>query len=86
MAGCRDDVTSPIQAMQIKKITLGKIIAYYKYQTTRLINEKRNSPAIPVWQRNYYEHIIRSDKDLIQIKEYIKNNPLKWEFDKEKPI
>ena len=93
----RGEVTSPLQPIQpmqpitllpslkIKKITLGKIIAYYKYQTTKLINEKHNTAGISVWQRNYYEHIIRTDKDVIQIKEYIENNPLKWEFDKENP-
>ena len=38
-----------------------------------------------LWQRNYYEHIIRNDDELRRIREYIANNPLKWEFDKENP-
>jgi REP element-mobilizing transposase RayT len=37
------------------------------------------------WQRNYYEHIIRKEKELTEIREYIINNPLKWELDKENP-
>ena len=35
-----------------------------------------------IWQRNYYEHIIRSEKSFEKISEYIINNPLKWELDK----
>jgi REP element-mobilizing transposase RayT len=38
-----------------------------------------------LWQRNYYEHIIRNEYDLNEIREYILNNPLKWELDKENP-
>ncbi len=34
-----------------------------------------------LWQRNYYEHIIRDEKSYIQIAEYIKNNPRKWQDD-----
>ena len=35
------------------------------------------------WQRNYYEHIVRSNRELRKIREYINNNPLKWELDRE---
>lgn len=35
-----------------------------------------------LWQRNYYEHIIRDEKSYDQVLEYIINNPLKWETDK----
>ena len=38
-----------------------------------------------LWQRNYYEHIIRNEDDLNQIREYISGNPVKWETDKENP-
>jgi len=37
------------------------------------------------WQKNYYEHIVRSEKELNLVREYIINNPLKWEFDHENP-
>ncbi|MBU0613871.1 transposase [Patescibacteria group bacterium] len=43
----------------LREVTLGQIIAYYKYQTTKQINVLRKSIGFPVWQRNYYEHIIR---------------------------
>jgi putative transposase len=38
-----------------------------------------------LWQRNYYEHIIRNEKELSRIREYIVNNPMQWEPDIEHP-
>ena len=38
-----------------------------------------------LWQRNYYEHIIRNEKKLNKIRGYILNNPLKWQLDRENP-
>ena len=58
--------------------TLGQIIAYFKYGTTKQINMIRNTPGVRLWQRNYYEHIIRSERDLTRVREYIINNPGKW--------
>jgi len=46
---------------------------------------KPGSLSAPFWQRNYYDHVIRNDKELNEIREYIINNPLKWELDKENP-
>jgi putative transposase len=38
-----------------------------------------------VWQRNYYEHVIRDEPDLARVRSYIDENPLRWEFDDENP-
>jgi len=57
------------------------IIRLLKSATTKRINEYRNTPAVPVWQRNYYEHIIRNETELQQIRQYIANNPINWEND-----
>jgi len=40
-----------------------------------LINDIHQTPGIPLWQRNYYEHIIRNEDGLNKIREYIQNNP-----------
>ncbi len=40
---------------------------------------------IPIWQRNFYEHIIRDEKDFEKIREYIENNPLRWLEDENHP-
>jgi len=39
-----------------------------------------------VWQRNYYEHIIRNEHSLQRIREYIDANPAKWDIDPENPV
>ncbi|MBI4211506.1 MAG: transposase, partial [Deltaproteobacteria bacterium] len=62
------------------------IIRLFKSTVTKRINEFRNTPQQPVWQRNYYEHVIRNEDSLNQIREYIFNNPDQWEFDQENPL
>ena len=62
--------------------TIPTIIRGYKSSVTKQINILRNQHSVPVWQRNYYEHIIRNEKSYDQISEYIQTNPLKWQDDK----
>ncbi|HOJ33530.1 MAG TPA: transposase [Candidatus Hydrogenedentes bacterium] len=65
--------------------SLGAIVRAFKSMTTRRINTQRNTPGAPVWQRNYYEHIIRNESDLNTIRGYILENPLRWHLDCENP-
>jgi REP element-mobilizing transposase RayT len=65
---------------------LSEIIRGFKTFSSRKINESRNTPGVPVWQRNFYERVIRNDRELKDIREYVDYNPLKWGFDKENPI
>ena len=65
--------------------SIGAIVAGFKSATTRRINDLRGTPYAPVWQRNYYEHVIRNEDDLSEIREYIVNNPLKWDLNSENP-
>jgi putative transposase len=65
--------------------TLGKIVAYFKYKTTKAINQLRNTPGQKVWQRNYYEHIIRNEISLARLRHYIQNNPQQWVVDQLHP-
>jgi putative transposase len=62
--------------------SLGAIIGNYKSVTTRRINQIRKTPGFMVWQRNYYEHIIRTERAMKAIQEYILNNPARWHLDK----
>lgn len=57
------------------------IVGYFKYQTTVKINEHNDVGIQKIWQRNYYEHIVRDDGDLYRIQDYIQNNPTNWEQD-----
>lgn len=61
--------------------SLSTIVGSFKSSVARRINLLRSSPGALVWQRNYYEHVIRNEVDLAEKREYIINNPLKWELD-----
>jgi REP element-mobilizing transposase RayT len=70
---------------------LGEIIQWYKTMTTNeyIHGVKQFSWTVfhgKVWQRNYYDHIIRGEKDLDNIRLYIQNNPLRWAEDADNPI
>jgi len=71
--------------MQRRKMTLPKIMGRFKMNTAKRINKILRTTGCPVWQRNYWEHIIRDEHDLNRIQEYIVNNPLQWELDNENP-
>lgn len=66
--------------------TIPTIVRLFKSATTRCINVMCNIPGVKLWQRNYYEHIIRNDESLNRIREYIVNNPLQWALDRENPV
>jgi len=68
-----------------KTKSVGAIMAGFKSAVTKRINTIRGTPGMTVWQRNYFEHIIRDDADYTQIAEYIATNPRKWEEDKLNP-
>jgi REP element-mobilizing transposase RayT len=69
--------------MKNPKPILGKLIRHYKARTTRMIHDA-GFPEFQ-WQRNYYEHIIRDQKDLNAIRRYIHDNPAQWYLDNENP-
>jgi len=60
--------------------TIGAIVRGYKIGVTKWCRENTN--IYDVWQRNYYEHIIRNEDDLNRIRKYIHNNPSNWTKDK----
>ena len=60
---------------------LSEIVRQFKTFSAKRINEFRNTPGIPVWQRNYYEHVIRNEADFNRITDYIANNPQQWTED-----
>jgi len=85
---------SPLQSGQRPRgttKTIGSIIRGFKIGVTKWM--RQNTEFYNIWQRNYYEHIIRlsacghaqagNENELNRIREYIINNPMKWEFDRE---
>ena len=68
-----------------RKFGLSEIIRQLKTFSAKRINRIRKMPGFPVWQRNYYEHIIRDDNEINQIRQYIRTNPQNWDIDTENP-
>jgi REP element-mobilizing transposase RayT len=63
-----------------------KIIGYFKMNSAKYVNRLRGAAGHTLWQRNYYDHVIRDENELSRIREYIHNNPLKWDLDRENPL
>lgn len=61
------------------------IVRLFKSATTKRINILRGMPGRTLWQRNYYEHIIRNESELDRIREYIYANPSRWAEDQDNP-
>jgi hypothetical protein len=69
----------------IAKPTLGQIVAYFKYTSTKRANEMLKTPGRKTWQRSYYEHVIRDEESATKIRHYILTNPSTWTSDRENP-
>lgn len=75
----KGEFNSPLQS---PSQTLGSIIRGIKSMTTKQIRIITGNFEFPVWQRNYFEHIIRNEIELLKIRDYIKLNPAMWERDR----
>ena len=69
--------------INVKPGSLGAIVRSYKSAVSYRINKEHNATGI--WQRNYYEHIIRSADEANRIHLYIEANPAQWDDDDENP-
>ena len=78
-AGARH--ASPLRPHGVEPGSIGAIVGSFKSAVTKRIG--REIKATSIWQRNYYEHVIRDERDLNRIREYIQSNPANWERDKE---
>ncbi len=67
------------QGMQAK--SLASFVAGFKAAVTRAARQAFPHLRMPIWQRNYYEHVIRDERDLERIRDYIAANPARWEDD-----
>ena len=91
LVGARGGNSSPTRATTRVAPTLGAVIGAYKSLTTRAYIEGVNAGAWPpfrkrLWQRNYYEHVVRNDASLAELRQYILDNPARWAFDRENPV
>jgi REP element-mobilizing transposase RayT len=69
-----------------KSGSIGAIIGQFKSKSTKRIIEISNDPGITIWQPRFYDHIIRNEESLNRIRQYIIDNPMRWEIVDENPI
>ena len=62
--------------------SLGSIVGQFKGKVTTRVRRLRQDPDYRVWQRNYYEHVIRDEEELNRIRQYIQDNPASWQVDR----
>ncbi|MDP3582795.1 MAG: transposase [Ignavibacteria bacterium] len=67
---------SPQPNVKTESFSLSQIVAYFKYQSTKRINAGSNTKE-KIWQRSFYDRIIRNEMELYNIRKYIQQNPLK---------
>ena len=80
----------PRATTRVAPTGLSDVIGAYKSLTTAEYARRVTAdgwPSFPgrLWQRNYYEHVVRNEDDMERIRAYIHDNPLKWEMDSENP-
>ena len=73
----------PEYPKQRRKMLIPQMIGWFKMNSAKQINQISDRPGYPVWQRNYYDHIIRDETELTKIRDYIINNPLNWKTDED---
>ncbi len=69
-----------LEGETVKHPTIQQIVSLYKAGVSRKI--RKRDPKRIVWQRSFYEHVIRNQNDYDMIWNYIENNPVKWEMDR----
>jgi putative transposase len=79
------DETSPRRFGSTVSGSVSAIVQATKAAISRQINIARRTPGAPVWQRNYYERVIRDETELDRAREYITLNPARWSEDRHRP-
>jgi putative transposase len=68
-----------------RSLALGDVVRAFKSISTIAVNRALRRRGVQLWQRNYYEHIVRNGDDLDNIRQYVFDNPLRWDLDPENP-
>ena len=83
--GDRPVAPTPVTPTGPHRKSIASLMAGFKCSVTIRINISRDAAGEPVWQRNYYEYIIRSERSLNHIRQYISENPGRWAVDRDNP-
>ncbi|MCI0575812.1 MAG: transposase [Chloroflexi bacterium] len=71
------------RAPRLEPGSIGAVIGNFKYRVARRINCLRDTPGGKIWQRGYYERIVRNERELQAIRQYILDNPTRWVQDRD---
>ncbi len=74
------------RSLRVEVGSLGAIVRAFKSTSTKRINQLRGTPGGTVWQRGYYDRVIRGDAELARVRQYIRDNPAKWDEDRNNPF
>jgi putative transposase len=81
--GKEDQLASMLPLTGAPSGSLGAIVGNFKSMASRQVNGLRQTRGAPVWQRGYYERIVRNERELNAIRRYIEENPRRWAEDRE---
>ena len=85
-AGLRPAPTEPAPTdTTTKRHDLPEIVRAFKSFSSRRINEMHADTGASFWQRGFYEHVVRNERELDNIRRYILDNPLQWALDRDNP-
>ena len=76
---------SDVSHLGFRQKPLGQLIGAFKTTSAKRVNQIRGTPGWPVWQRDYFDHVIRGSHSLERIRRYIGLNPSRWVDDKHNP-
>ena len=83
--GAIRELPLPGDPRQRRRMTIPKLIGRFKMVTTKKVNDLRRTPGLKLWQRNYYERIVRDQREWNRLRQYIIHNPERWDTDAENP-
>ena len=66
-----------------KRHGLSEVVRGFKTYSGRRVNEVRGTRGVAVWQRGFYEHVVRNEEDMNRIRQYFQENPLRWSLKRE---
>ena len=79
-------VGNGLKPFPTKQHGLSEVVRALKTFSSRRINETAKNGNFFRWQKSFYDHVIRNEWELNNIREYIQTNPLRWELDFENPL
>ena len=82
-SSANDPVGAGLKPAPTPKHGLSEIMRAFKTFSARAVNTLRGTPGVSVWQRGYFDHVVRNETDLENVRTYIATNPSRWQLDRE---